>query len=134
MPAITRPMVSKISQQRDLSSDARRAVGARLRAARLDAHMTQLEVSRLLGIGETTISALESGRISVSPQMYADLGRIFDFDRTEWGTFLLRNTNPWLYLMIFGTESLEDARLAKALKQMAQPERLAQVRGKKTPE
>lgn len=129
MAAITRPMVTKLARQKDMAGENRRLVGARIKEERLRAGLTQLHLSKLLDVGETTVSALEGGRISVSPQLYSDLVDIFNLDRKEWGSFLLRHTNPWLYLLIFGEEEGDGKKLAKELKMASKAERNARIRG-----
>src|SRR4051812_6176905 len=108
MARIVRPMQDRntsdpsASRGMGLAYQYRAKIGMRIRSMRLDANMTQRELGDLLGVGETSISALESGRSSVSPERYEDLRRIFSLKPAEWGRFLLRYTDPWLFVMLFG--------------------------------
>ena len=101
---------------------ARRIVGARVRRERLRKGFTQAEVAKQLGVFHTAISAIEIGRNSVPPERYKELGDLLGINRREWGKFLLRETDPWIYELIYG----EDEALREKLKRI--PERVGDTR------
>ena len=110
MARITKPMMDRTPDDDgdDLAYKYRRIIGRRVRELRLKADMTQRELGDLVTIGETGISALELGRSSVSPERYEEFATIFDLDREEWGKWLLRYTDPYLYALIFGLKNNPD--------------------------
>lgn len=106
-----------------LAYEYRRKVGAKLRDYRLRAEMTQAQLGDILGVGLTTISAIETGRSSLPPERYAAIVSIFGLDRKDFGKFLLRYTNPWLSDLVFYGE---DKSLDRDLAQF--PERIGLTR------
>lgn len=87
----------------DIATEYRRVVGDYVRTCRLNADLTQLEVALAIGKGNTFVSNFEVGRTSVPPEHYEVLAKLFNLDPVEFAKFLLRWTNPWLYLMIYAT-------------------------------
>lgn len=85
----------------DVAYEYRRVIGAWLRDRRLAVGMTQREVGEALGdLGNTAVSAIEVGRSSLAPEHYEILAKIYKVDPQEFARFMLRWTNPWLYLML----------------------------------
>ncbi len=113
MPSITKPMLGRSPTpsaskgpagsdlMTDIAYDYRRKVGAWLREHRLASGYTQEEVARYLGMGHAAISAVESGRSTISPERYEALASLLAIDPKEMGEYILRFTNPWLFKMIF---------------------------------
>lgn len=129
MARITKPMMDRggvDSLGSDLAYQYRRIIGGRVRQMRLGADMTQRQLADLLGVGETAVSALELGRSVVSPERYAQLADLFRLDRAEWGKWLLRYTDPFLYALIYGEQ---DAHLREDLESLNQASRLSRTRG-----
>lgn len=85
----------------EIAYEYRRIVGAYLRDRRLDADLTQRELADSLGVINTFISSYEVGRTSVPPEHFEPLGKLLGLDPVEFAKFLLRYTNPWLWLMLF---------------------------------
>lgn len=130
MARITKPMMDRGGEGgdgADLAYVYRRKVGNRVRQMRLDADMTQRQLGDHLDIGETAISALELGRSTVSPERYGQLAELFGLDKAEWGKWLLRYTDPYLYALLFNDEI--DAQLAADLKSLAVTTRVNRTRG-----
>ena len=128
MSRITKPMMDRngADGSNDLAYQYRRTIGFRVRDMRLQAEMTQRELGDKLGMGETAVSALELGRSSVSPERYEQLAKLFNLDRTEWGQWLLRYTDPYLYALIYGAE---DKELQNDLASLNAASRVRRVRG-----
>lgn len=130
MARISKPMMDRGGEGdtgADLAYAYRRKVGHRVRHMRLEADMTQRQLGDHLDIGETAISALELGRSTVSPERYSQLADLFGLDRGEWGKWLLRYTDPYLYALIFHDEI--NAELAADLKLLAVNTRINRTRG-----
>jgi transcriptional regulator with XRE-family HTH domain len=112
MPTPTRPMYKRSQSGgrgnpptalgRDIAHDYRRIVGAWLCDLRLNAGLTQAELGEILGVGYTAISAVEVGRGSIPPEKYETLADTLVVDREEFGKFVLRYSNPWMYRLLFG--------------------------------
>lgn len=106
MARATNPLMTRKGlHDAELAYRYRRTVGLRLAELREAAGMTQRDLSKLLDCGETAISALENGRNSLAPERYEQIATIFKLDRKEWGRFLLRYTDPRLYVLLFGVDS-----------------------------
>ena len=114
MVAITKPMMNRrrtargaegSELDRDIAYDYRRVIGRYIRRLRTDAEMTQDELGKVLGMGTTGVSALETGRSVISPDRYATLADTFGVSHEGMAKFILRYTNPWLYGMLFGVGS-----------------------------
>jgi transcriptional regulator with XRE-family HTH domain len=118
--------MDRIGQGRDIAYDYRRTIGYRVRELRLKADMTQRQLGDLLGISETGVSALELGRSTVSPERYEKLADIFGENHGEWGKWLLRYTDPYLYALIFGNR---DEKLQADLASLNEASRLNRTRG-----
>ena len=88
----------------DLAYDYRRIVGAWVRENRIKVNLTQDALARKLDITHSGVSAIEHGRSTISPELYRDLVLELGLDEIVSGKFLLRYTNPWLYVMIFGCD------------------------------
>ena len=105
--AISKPMLgrsrSPVESETadDIAYSYRRHIGRYLRDLRDEAGLTQAEVAKHLGVVPTTVSSFELGRGAPSPERYDALAALFGVDRAEFGRFLLRYTNPWLYDMLF---------------------------------
>ncbi len=130
MARISKPMMDRGGEGdtgADLAYVYRRKVGYRVRYLRLEADMTQRQLAEHLDIGETAISALELGRSTVSPERYSQLADLFGLDKGEWGKWLLRYTDPYLYALMFQDEV--DAQLAADLKSLAATTRMNRTRG-----
>lgn len=90
-----------------MSREYRVKIGQTIRSRRLEIGMTQVELGNLVGVVDTAISHIESGHSSIKPDHYAALADALEFDKAEWGKFLVRYTNPWAYALIYGTRSGE---------------------------
>jgi DNA-binding XRE family transcriptional regulator len=104
--------------KQDLSYDYRRIVGAYVREHRERMEMTQAQLAKHLGMGNTMLSAIEVGRNTVPPDCYFILADLFGLSCAEFGNFLLRFSNPLLFAMIYGEHTADlKADLAKITKQ-----------------
>lgn len=101
-----------------IPSTYREAFGEWLKEKRLAAGLRQQDVSDVLGVGITTISGMEVGRISVPPARYEEYADMLGVDRVEFVKECLRFSNPWAYLVLFGDP---DGRLALALGKTPKP-------------
>lgn len=97
----------------DISSEYRRVIGDYLRDCRIASGLTQREVGLALNRGNTFISNYEVGRTSVPPEHYEALAKLFDLDPRNLATFLLRWTNPWLFLMLIEDDKKLRVQLGK---------------------
>jgi transcriptional regulator with XRE-family HTH domain len=86
---------------RDIANEYRRIMGDYLKTLRQSKGITQKELGKLIGVSETSVSGTEGGRTVLNSDRYEDVARVLEVDRTEFGKFMLRYTNPWLYSMIF---------------------------------
>ena len=113
MAAHTRPMGGRTQAtlrgsegsdlERDIAGDYRRHTGRWLKDARAAAGLTQLELSKLMGMdGTSSISSFEVGRGSIPPERYKDFATSLGQNERDMGLFMLRYTNPWLYALIYG--------------------------------
>lgn len=113
MPAINRPFYSRFNTEdhkpraaggldRNTASDYRRHVGLHLREARLGLGLTQSDVGDMVGVGYTTISAIEVGNSSVPPDRYEDMAKALEIPAKEFGELMFRYSNPWAWGMIHG--------------------------------
>ena len=93
-----------------LSVAYRSIVGAFCKKCRKAAGMTQAQVGELVGVGHTAISGYETGRGQLPPGRYEKLADLYGLDRAAYGKFLLRYTNPWIYVLLFGNDSRALAR------------------------
>lgn len=88
----------------------RSIVGSYCQRHRKAAGMTQAQVGDIIGVGHTAISGYETGRGQLPPGRYDKLADLYGLDRPTYGKFLLRYTNPWIYALIYGTDSRSLAR------------------------
>ena len=108
MTRITKPMMDRSNTPPgggmlvDLAYEYRKTIGNRIRNLRIEKGLTQRELGDLIDLTPTGLSALELGRSSVSPERYAHLADVFKLSRTDWGKWLLRYTDPYLYALMFG--------------------------------
>lgn len=118
MATLTHPMARRTGHQtprgkqdfnRDFGSDYRRAVGDYIVEKRLARGLTQLQLARMLGLRDTAISAIELGRNSLPPERADEMAEALGLNKRQFGKFLLRYTNPWLYAMIWPSELPRDA-------------------------
>jgi len=106
--AVTKPMMhrgrgrSGSTEDQDIAYDYRRRIGRWVKEHRLRVDMTQAQLGAVLGYGNTQVSAIEHGQTTPKAEDYATLADLFGLTHTEVGKFFLRNTNPWLYAMIYG--------------------------------
>ena len=89
----------------DIGFHLRREAGYQLRDMRLQKELTQLGLGQLLGVGETSISSWELGRSSIPPERAAELAGIFNEDPAEFGKFLLRYKEPFIYALLYGIDT-----------------------------
>ncbi len=130
MARITKPMMDRGGEDEigsDLAYTYRRIIGARIRTLRLEVDMTQRQLAEHLGVGETAVSALELGRSTVSPERYEQLAGLFSLDSADWGKWLLRYTDPYLFALIFVDEV--DAKLRADLAALSVNTRVNRPRG-----
>jgi transcriptional regulator with XRE-family HTH domain len=127
---IVKPMMGRTKRgstpsnlERDIAYDYRRIVGHWIQDKRLKTGLTQQALGRALGISNTAVSAIELGRNTLSPERMGELADILGVLRHEFGTFMLRYTNPWMYALIYGEH---DPTLKADLQNL--PERLADNR------
>jgi transcriptional regulator with XRE-family HTH domain len=130
MTRITKPMMDRGGAEdqggSDLAYQYRRIIGNRVRDLRLNGDLTQRQLADLLSTGETSVSALELGRSSVSPERYLQLADIFSLDKPTWGKWLLRYTDPYLYALLFG---FDDPTLKPDLEKLNVSSRVNRTRG-----
>lgn len=117
MASISRPMVARggynyhgrgsvgPNLRDNIAVEYRQAVGMYLRDLRENAQMTQADVATLMDVHPTHISAIEHGRVTLPPDKYDMIVQLYDLDAEEFGRFILRFTNPWLFAMIYGISS-----------------------------
>lgn len=113
MPAIIHPMAGRAGRRsrrgsrpndatRDIPHDLKRAVGAYLQERRLALGLTQADVANALGdLWFTAVSGVENGRNAVAPERYAQWADVLDLNKREFGKFLLKHYNPYLYDLIW---------------------------------
>jgi len=111
----------------DLAYAYRRIIGRRIRELRIDSGLTQRELGQAVEVGDTAISALELGRSSVSPERYAHFADVFGIEKSEWGKWLLRYTDPFLYALIYNDE--KGYNLEHDIKLLTDASRLNRKRG-----
>jgi transcriptional regulator with XRE-family HTH domain len=70
-------MVSKSKTHNRSKQDINSEIGVKIKLARVEARMSQLQVGVALGVSDKTISGYESGRISPSIDKLALLGDLF---------------------------------------------------------
>lgn len=105
-----RPMAHRSPQtpeEQDLSYQYKRRIGRLLQERREEAGMTQVEVAKLLGVTGNAISSWESGQGSLPPERFEYLAELFEIPKADFGKFLLRYSNPWIYALIYGHRSAE---------------------------
>ncbi len=51
-----------------------------IKIARIKARITQLDLSKLLGISENKLSKIETGRITPSPEVFRKLAKLLKLD------------------------------------------------------
>ena len=103
----TKPMSDRFEHDdNDLAYLYRRRIGKSLRALREQADMTQAQLAHQLDIGPSAVAGMESGRVGVAPERYEEIASLFGLDRQQFGKFLLRYTNPWMYALIYGHDAI----------------------------
>lgn len=55
----------------------------RLRVARAERRMTQLDLARAAGVSQSTLSLIENGYVEPTPDQRADFARILETPETE---------------------------------------------------
>jgi transcriptional regulator with XRE-family HTH domain len=122
MPSFTNPMAGRVKRLRrddgsvyqvsDKGWDNRRDVGEFVQSRRLSRGMTQKQLGKLLGMTGVSVSHIECGRNSLSPERYVDMADALGMGRQEFGRYILRHTNPWLFSLLWPKElpwsALED--------------------------
>lgn len=58
-------------------------LGARLAAARADAHLTQNELAEMLGVAQQTLAHYETGRLRISVQLLLEASKVLRFSVDE---------------------------------------------------
>lgn len=104
----SKPMAARFLRQAtedDLSYKYRRCVGREIKRLRIAAELTQEQLARQLGMTGSGISGLELGRVSLAPERYEQMADLFQVSKVDWGKFLLRYSNPWMYALIFGFDA-----------------------------
>jgi transcriptional regulator with XRE-family HTH domain len=86
----------------DLAYAYRRRMGREIKAHRVQAEMTQEQLAKALGITGSAVSGMELGRVTLAPERYEEVAELFGINKLEWGKFLLRYSNPWIYALIYG--------------------------------
>ena len=99
----------------DMAYKYRRIVGAWLRDIRTDRGLTQKTLGEMLGMTNTSWSAVELGRNALMPRIYREVCEHLDLDGKEFGRFVLRYSNPHLYALLFG---LKDADLIEDIEEI----------------
>jgi transcriptional regulator with XRE-family HTH domain len=111
-----RPMMRRSSARGegdDLAADLLRAyqqmIGRRLRDLREDRGLTQEDVAGELEppVRAASVSSWEAGRLALSPERYEQIADLYRVNRAEFGQFMLRYTNPWLYALLYGRKEAE---------------------------
>ena len=97
-----------------LAGSYRSIVGAFCQKRRKAAGLTQAQVADLCGIGATAVSGYETGRGQLPPGRYEKLAELYGLDEKEYGEFLLRYTNPWIYALIYGSDRALSRDLGRA--------------------
>lgn len=131
---MSRPLMDRRARSNDpdaqrgarIPLEYKRIIGERCRDEREAKSLTQRELAAMLDIGETGISQLETGRSCVTPERYFQIAKIFELDMADFGKFILRHTDPWIFSMIFGTE---DRVLRSDLKALSAATRINRRRG-----
>ena len=54
-----------------------------LKAKRIEQKMTQQQLARAIGSGQSSVSRFESGKLRPKPEIAQKLGRVLDFDWKE---------------------------------------------------
>lgn len=101
MPSIERPMAGRITDDADVGREYRRRIGRYITKRRRDHGLTQRKLGLVVGIGNTAISHIETGRNPLPPERYEDFADALNIPRLEFGKFILEHTNPWLYVLLF---------------------------------
>jgi transcriptional regulator with XRE-family HTH domain len=96
-----RPMAGRLTDAQDIGQEYRRRIGRHISALRHKAGLTGRELGNLVGVGPTSISAIETGRNPIPPERYEDFAKALKVSREEFARFMLEHTNPWLYAMLF---------------------------------
>jgi transcriptional regulator with XRE-family HTH domain len=108
MRNIQKPMAARFTDtdpEQDIAYRYRRRVGRELRALREGVAMTQEDLARKLDITGAAVSGMELGRVSLAPDRYEEIADIYGLDREQFGKFLLRYSNPWLFAMLYGHQA-----------------------------
>lgn len=87
---------------RNMAVEYRRIIGQFLCDRRRELGLTQKALAYALGIGNTAVSAIETGRNTPAPSKYDALADLLEIDRKDFANFLLRYTNPHLYALLYG--------------------------------
>lgn len=91
---------------RDVQKDYRLIIGSWLREHRLEAGLTQEELSKIIGFRGAMISSVEIGDKAIPPERYQPWCDALGIDHKDFGLFILEHTDPWLYGMIFGEKAV----------------------------
>jgi transcriptional regulator with XRE-family HTH domain len=103
-PSLGRGYTNPKSGQPGLSSTLRQLqeeVGAYVKQRREAKEITQAVLGKILGVGNTHISSIETGQRKISPEMYLAYAKALDLDREDFGKRLLLAYDPFTYQMLF---------------------------------
>lgn len=112
---------------RDFGLEYRREMGAYIRHLRLERGMTQIELGEALGMGMTAVSAIETGRNSLPPELVEACAEALKVPVKEFAKVFLRWTNPWMYKIFVDDH---DPRLLQDLASMPTRVGLSATRGR----
>lgn len=122
MQAITRPMMRRESA----ALYWRLQMAEFVRVGRLNAGLTQAELSEALGVDTPQfISGIETGRTSIPPEKLGRLATVLGIDPQDAAKTYLRYGNPWVYRMLWGGDEELDRELGVT------PDRAGKRRGPK---
>lgn len=117
MQRLERPMTSKKTNRGSVADDVtadfgilyRRTVGRYLRQQRSIMGMRQVDIGNATKLGHTLVCGIEKGSKPIPPARLDALCTVLELPREEFGKFVLRNSNPWIYDLIYGATD-SDAR------------------------
>jgi transcriptional regulator with XRE-family HTH domain len=90
----------------------KREIGNWIRELREKRGLTQVELSELVDVFFTMISAIETGRNAVPPERYKRFAKHLHVPEKDFAMKMLRWSNPWLFEMLFGADDRLKAELA----------------------
>jgi len=107
MPGFTRPV--------NVPQEFKEYAGAYIRQRRLALGMTQAELVAAIGRADmwsTALSSFETGDHNLPPHMWMATADALRIERAAFGKLMLRWTNPWAYLTIYGPDPELEAAVA----------------------